>query len=81
MIPMTDSFAQLQEALRARKVSFQRLESWGDNGEWTFRCSVPKPDNPNLQTRYEAKAAGENGMASIRAVIEQIDHDSKAVAR
>jgi hypothetical protein len=78
LVPMSDSFQQLQEALRTRHVSFQRLESWGDSGEWTFRCSVPKPDNPNLQTRYEAKAAGDNGLAAIRSVIEQIDRDAKS---
>jgi hypothetical protein len=53
------------------------LETWGDNGEWKFWCRVPKAENPNLGTVYEAKASGENGLAAVRAVLEQIDRDNK----
>ncbi len=77
MVPLTDSYAQLQEALRARHVATQRLETWGDAGDWHFWCRVPQADNPNIGRVYEARAVGENGMAAIRAVIEEIDAANK----
>jgi hypothetical protein len=77
---MNDAYLQLQDALKARRVTSQRLETWGDGGEWRFWCRVPRADNPNLGRVYEAKAPGENGMAAIRAVLEQIDQDNKSPA-
>ncbi len=70
-----DGYQQLQEMLRVRGVSWQRLETWGDAGEWKFRCSVPDPQKPGTGHNYEARAAGENGLAAIRAVLDQIDRD------
>jgi hypothetical protein len=77
-VPPGDSYPQLQEALRARGVSWQRLETWGDAGEWKFRCSVPDPQKPGTGHNYEARAVGEYGLAAIRAVIDQIDRDRAA---
>jgi hypothetical protein len=68
-----DGYLQLQEMLRARGVTWQRLETWGDAGEWKFRCSIPNPQNRSVGRNYEARAAGDYGLAAIRAVIEQID--------
>jgi hypothetical protein len=48
---------------------------WGDAGEWKFRCSVVNPQNRNIGRNYEARAAGDYGLAAIRAVIEQIDRE------
>jgi hypothetical protein len=81
MVPLSDAYAQVQEALRARRVSAQRLETSGDAGEWHFWCAIPRADNPNLRTNYEAKAVGENGLAAMRAVIEEIDRANKAAGR
>jgi hypothetical protein len=81
MVPLSDAYAQVQEALRARRVSAQRLETSGDGGEWHFWCAIPRADNPNLRTNYEAKAVGENGLAAMRAVIEEIDRANKAASR
>jgi hypothetical protein len=77
LLPTADSYAQLQDSLKARRVTSQRLETLGDSGEWRFWCAVPKVDNPNIRHVYEAKVAGENGLAAVRAVLEQIDHDAK----
>jgi hypothetical protein len=79
-----DAYHQLQEMLRARGVTWQRLESWGDAGEWKFRCSIPDPKNHNIGRNYEARAVGDYGLAAIRAVIERIDlekHGAPAPSR
>jgi hypothetical protein len=68
-----DTYLQLQEMLKSRGVTWQRLEPWGDGGEWKFRCSVPDPQNRAIHRNYEARAPGEYGLAAIRAVIQQID--------
>jgi hypothetical protein len=68
-----DAYLQLQEMLKARGVTWQRLEVWGDRGEWRFICSVPNPQQRFVNRNYEARAAGDYGLAAMRAVIEQID--------
>jgi hypothetical protein len=71
----TDTYLQLQEMLRVRGVSWQRLEMVGDAGEWTFRCAIPNPQTPNIRRNYQARAVGDCGLAAIRAVIDQIDRE------
>jgi hypothetical protein len=70
-----DTFERLMEELRRRGVTWWRLEPYGSNGEFRFRCSVPSVENRNLGRSYEARAAGDNGVAAIRSVLDQIDHD------
>ncbi len=73
--PATDTYLQLQEMLRVRGVTVQRLETSGNAGDWKFRCSIPNKQNPSIERRYEAKVPGDYGLAAIRAVIEKIDKD------
>jgi hypothetical protein len=72
-----DAYAQAQEMLRARGVTWQRLETWGEGGEWKFSCSIPNPQNPSIRRNYEYRAPGEYGLAAIRAVLEQIDRERR----
>jgi hypothetical protein len=74
-----DSFDHLMDELRKRGVDdFWRLEYLG-GGVYHFRCMVPSsPDNRNLGRNYEVRVPGANGLAAIRAVLDQIDHDRAA---
>jgi hypothetical protein len=64
-------YEQLQEQLIARRVAWQRQESFP--GGWKFACSVPNPFNPNFSRTYEATAR--DYKSAILAVLEQIDRD------
>jgi hypothetical protein len=68
------SYEQLQQQLRARGVVWQQLRS-GESDEWHFICAVPHPEQPRLRRNYEARAAGPNGLAAIRAALAEIDRD------
>ncbi len=71
----SDSFDHLMDELHKRGVEdFWRLEYLG-GGVYHFRCMMPNPDNRNLGRNYEVRVPGANGLAAIRAVIDQIDHD------
>jgi hypothetical protein len=72
-----DTYQAAQEALAARGVTWQRLETRGDQGEWKFTCSIPDPKVPNVLRRYEAQAVGEHGVAAIRLVIRKIDEEQQ----
>jgi hypothetical protein len=72
-----DAYAQAQEMLRAHGVTWQRLETWGEGGEWKFSCSIPNPQNPSIRRNYEFRAPGEYGLAAIRAVLEQIERERR----
>src|SRR5262245_42755503 len=74
------SFEQLQALLAARGVTWQRLESLGD-GEWQFRCAVPRPENPSMRTHYEARAFGPHGLAAVRAALDTIDRSRGLAGR
>jgi len=45
-----------QAQLTARGVTWQRLETWGDQGDWKFTCSIPNKQNPYISRTYEAEA-------------------------
>jgi hypothetical protein len=70
-----DEYRQLQGQLQARGVTWQRLETWGANGEWKFSCSIPNPQNPNVRRTYEAIA--QSDVAALRAALERIDSDRR----
>jgi hypothetical protein len=72
-----DTYEQLQSMLTARGVTWQRLEKWGDEGDWKFSCSIPNKQSPNVSRHYEAKVAGPNGLAAIRAVLDKIDLEQR----
>jgi hypothetical protein len=39
----------LLAVLRQRGATFQRLETWGDEGEWKFSCAIPNRQNPAIR--------------------------------
>lgn len=67
------TFEQAQAALTARGVTWQRLETLADAGEWKFSCSVPNRQNPAVNRTYEARAR--DALSAIQAVIDQIDRE------
>jgi hypothetical protein len=67
-------YTQLQEALRARGVSWQHLEMSSDTGEWKFTCAVADPKNKRLLNFHEARSRDRYGLDALRAAIQQIDH-------
>jgi hypothetical protein len=71
-----DTYEQLQDLLAARGVTWQRLETWGESGDWKFSCSIPNRQNPSIHRHYEARAPGGRGLPAMRAVLEQIDRES-----
>ena len=64
------TYQQAQAVLLKRGVTWQRLETWGDKGEWKFSCAVPNPSNPNIRRNYEATARDD--LSALRAVINQM---------
>jgi hypothetical protein len=69
------SYEEAQRLLKQRGVVWQRLETWGDRGEWKFSCSVPNPQNAFISRNYEAKAA--NYLDAMRAALDQMSHDHR----
>jgi hypothetical protein len=61
-------YKQLQAELKARRVSWQRLESSPDG--FRFTCAVPNPQSPEFQRVYEATAR--DAESAIQAVLNQI---------
>jgi hypothetical protein len=72
-----DSYADLQNKLAQRKVMFQSLEGPDAQGGWRFSCGVPSREQAGAVHRIELSAAGENGLAAMRAGIDQIDSYQK----
>jgi hypothetical protein len=69
------SYEALQQQLLARGVTWQQLKTGSARDEWQFYCSVPHPEQNNMERQYEARAVGPGGLAAIRAVIQEIDKD------
>ena len=67
------SFEQIQQALAARGVTEQHLDSTGKPDEWIFHCAIPLPNAKGTRRVYETKMVGPGGFAAMRAVLEQID--------
>lgn len=61
--------------LRQRGATFQRLETWGDEGQWKFSCAIPNRQNAAIRRTYEARAG--DPMAAVRAVLDQIDKEQR----
>lgn len=75
-ISAVDSYEALQQKLLARGVVWQQLKMV-DRDEWQFNCAIPNPNQPNVRRNYEARAAGANGTAAIRLVLEKIDQETR----
>jgi hypothetical protein len=67
------SFEQAQALLSSHGVKWQRLETWGDQGEWKFSCSIPSRQNAFISRTYEGRAT--DSLAAVRAVLAQIDKE------
>ncbi|HZT80539.1 MAG TPA: hypothetical protein VFA26_09960 [Gemmataceae bacterium] len=67
------AFEQAQALLGARGVTWQRLETWGDTGEWKFSCSIPNRQNANIRRTYESRAR--DPLAAIRGALDQMSRD------
>ena len=73
--PSNLSYEEAQGRLAARGVAWQRLESWGDQGDWKFTCSIPNRQNPYISRTYEAEA--HDPLSALHGVLEQIEHDQR----
>jgi hypothetical protein len=62
------TWEQAKEQLRARGVTSFTLAN--ENGLWTFRASVPNPQNPSLSRTYEATAGDD--LSAVRQVLESV---------
>ncbi len=69
------TYEQAQALLAARGVKWQRLETWGDAGNWKFSCSIPNRQNAFISRTYEAQAP--SYLAAVQAVLAQIESESK----
>ena len=69
------SYEQIQQALQARGVTEQHLDTTGKPDEWYFTCAVPNPSNPLMRRNYDTKCVGAGGLEAMRAVLEKIDQD------
>jgi hypothetical protein len=67
------TYEEAQARLTARGVTWQRLESWGDKGDWKFTCSIPNRQNQYISRTYEAEA--HDPLSAVRGVLDQLDHD------
>jgi hypothetical protein len=59
--------------LQARGVTWHRLETSGDSGEWKYSCTVPNANNPNIRRMYEAR--GRDPRTAMAAVLTQMDQE------
>src|ERR1700687_1581570 len=66
------TYEQAQASLTARGVTWQRLETWGDQGDWKFTCSIPNRQNAYISRTYEAEA--HDPLSAVRGVLDQLDH-------
>jgi hypothetical protein len=69
------SYEEAQARLTARGVNWQRLETWGDQGDWKFTCSIPNKQNPYISRTYEAEA--HDPLSAIHGVLDQLEHDQR----
>lgn len=67
------SYEQAQAVLNQRGVIWQKLETWGDLGEWKFSCSIPNKQNRFISRTYEAR--GKDYLSAIRSVMDQIEKE------
>ncbi len=71
--PHGSSEDALWNLLAARGVTWYRLETWGDNGQVKYTCSIPNRQNPHIRRTYEALARDRS--SALRAVLDQIDRE------
>jgi hypothetical protein len=70
------SFEDAQQFLKRQHVAWQRLDM-EDDGSWTYTCSVPLPSNPHTNRTYKTTQTFSDPLAAIRAVLTQIEQNSR----
>jgi len=68
-------YEEAQTRLKSLGVQWQRLETWGEQGDWKFTCSIPNKQNPYISRTYEAEA--HDPLSALHGVLEQIEHDQR----
>jgi hypothetical protein len=72
------TFEQAQQYLRQRGVVWQRLETWGDRGQWKFQCSMPIPGSTNMNRTYVTDTPlPSDPLTAVRAVLDKIEKDQQ----
>jgi hypothetical protein len=69
------TFEQVQQALKARGVTEQHLDTTGKPDEWNFTCAIPYPNDPLRRRNYETKRVGAGGLEAMIAVLHEIEQD------
>jgi hypothetical protein len=72
------TFEQAQQILKQYGVTWQRLETVGDQGQWKFRCSIPNPANRSVNRWYETtRPLPYDPLTAVRAVIDQLQKEQR----
>jgi hypothetical protein len=72
------TFEQVQQYLKQRGVVWQRLETWGDQGQWKFQCSLPIPGSTNMNRTYVTDTPlPTDPLTAVRAVLDKIEKDQQ----
>lgn len=71
------SFEEAQKYLKQRGVIWQRLETWGDQGQWKFQCSLPIPGSPNINRTYVTDPLPSDPLTAVRIVLDKIEKDQR----
>lgn len=71
------SFEEAQRYLKQRGVIWQRLETWGDQGQWKFQCSLPIPGSPNINRTYVTDPLPNDPLTAVRIVLDKIEKDQR----
>ncbi len=74
----TMTFEQAEQFLKQRGVVWQRLETWGDQGQWKFQCSLPIPGSTNMNRTYVTDTPLPNDpLTAVRTVLDKIEKDQQ----
>jgi hypothetical protein len=71
------SFEEAQKYLKQRGVIWQRLETWGDQGQWKFQCSLPIPGSPHINRTYVTDPLPNDPLTAVRIVLDKIEKDQR----
>jgi hypothetical protein len=71
------TFEDALKYLKQRGVIWQRLETWGDQGQWKFQCSLPIPGSPNIYRTYVTDPLPYDPLTAVRIVLDKIEKDQR----
>jgi hypothetical protein len=69
------TYEQALAVLKAKGASYQCLQTWGEEGEWKFSCSIPNRQNPHIRRSYEARAP--DPVLAMRLVLDKIEREGR----